>query len=501
MKKPIRSSGVVSRLAKQPALPFCASVATAFMVYGGSIHPALADGPAINTGLIQLAQSVATPEGALPSAVIAPPALPPSQNPYALADELKLRGWILPLPGAADTLEQGLFGLRNRAAQAGISWFGTLTGTFQDNLLRHQLPAGNALTNHSRDLQQYNGQLPTYVQQLNFYAMYDLRKYGISDGQIVVAGTNISTNWNPGGPNGVYLSTASYYQTFFDKKLEIKVGLIQNSVEFLGAQVGGSLANGVFGPNAGLPVENGLNSSGFPTYGVNVRVNLPNNFYTKGTVQRAESPDGNVFERLHNPTGANLKTNNAGILVLDEVGYRVNPSPGSMQMWIRGAASVTTSRYRELSNTALRAQPNYGLYLLADRQLLQTAPNAGFGSARRGIYGGFTVEYTPSYFNTFSQYYEGRIYGFGLIPGRPNDLASLVVNHNQFSGEAVHLARNRGLLAHTGVTTATVSYGAAILPGVNLNLGVGFTDHPTAVTYNQSTGSALNVLLNTLIFL
>ena len=495
-----RISGATPRPFARSALLRCI-LAAAALVDGASTHAARAEEPAVNTGLTQWAQGAASPvPGPALNPVIPPPAPPPGQNPYALADSLKIRGWIIPVPGATDTADQGLFGIRNKLAESGISYFGISATTFQDNLLRHALPAGNRFGKHSRDNQLYNGQLPTYITKEQFYALYDLHSYGKPDGQLEFDVSNISTNWNPAGPNGLYLAAASYYQTFLNKRVEVKVGLLQNSTEFLGAQVGGSLASGVFGPNAGIPVENGLNSSGFPTYGVNVRVNLPNNFYTKGTVQRAVSPDGSVAERLGNPTATNLKVSNAGVLVLDEVGYRVNPSPGQMQFWVRGAASITTSRYRELSHAQDREQPNYGLYLLVDRQLLQTAPNAGFGSARRGIYGGFTAEYTPSYFNTFSQYYEGRLYGFGLIPGRPNDLASLVVNHNQFSGNAVSLAHARGQLAHPNVTTATVSYGASVLPGVNVNVGVSYTDHPT-VTYTRSTGNAFNLLLNTVIFL
>ncbi len=500
MQRTTPSTKAIPRPSIRSVLPCCVSVAVAFLACTGSMRPALAEEPVVNTGLMQMAQSTATPVP-LPNAIIAPPSLPPGQNPYALADTLKLRGWIIPLPGASDTIDQGLFGLRNKLADNGISYLGLSATTFQDNLLRHALPAGNRFSKHSRDNQLYNGQLPTYLTQNQFYAIYDLQRYGIPDGQISFDVSSVSTNWNPAGPNGLYLAAASYYQTLFDKKVEIKVGLLQNSVEFLGSQVGGSLSNGVFGPNASIPVENGLNSSGFSTYGVNVRVNLPNNFYTKGTVQRAISPDGSLAERAGNPTSTNLKVSNAGVLVLDEVGYRVNPSPGQMQMWIRGAASVTTSRYRELGNTLNREQPNYGVYFLADRQLLQTAPNAGFGSARRGIYAGVTFEHAPTYFDTFSTYYEGRLYGFGLIPGRPNDLISLVANHSQFSGEAVSAAGRRGLLTHDGVSTYTASYGALALPGLNVNVGVSYTDHPTPVTYTRSTGSALNILLNTVIFL
>jgi porin len=475
--------------------------ATALLVCGGSMRPALADEPAVNTGLMQLAQGIVSPTGAGLNPVIAPPALPPGQNPYALADSLKIRGWIIPTPSASATLDQGLFGVRNKLAENGISYFGISATTFQDNLLRHALPAGNYLGKHSRDNQLYNGQLPTYITQEQLYVMYDLQRYGIPNGQIQLGLSLMANNWNPAGANGFFLLNANYYQTFLNGKVEVKIGQIANSVEFLGTQVGGSLANGVFGPNASIPIENGLNSSGTPSYGVNVRLNLPNNFYTKAGVNRALSPDGTVVERTNNPTAANLKVGHAGVIAIDEVGYRVDPSPGQMQMWIRGAASVTNSRYRELSHTLNREQPNYGLYLLGDRQLLQTAPNAGFGSARRGIYAGFTIQHAPSYFNTFSTYYEGRLYGFGLIPGRPNDLISFVANHSDFSGNAVEAARARGLLAHTGVSTLTASYGAIVLPGVNVNVGLSYTDHPTAVTYTRSTGSALNVLLNTIIFL
>ncbi len=483
------------------ARPAAVLVGASLLVCGAVARPALAGDLQVNDqGIFQLAQASAAPL-ALPSTVIPPPALPPNKNPYALADDLKIRGWAIPLPGAADTADLGLFGVRNALAEEGISYLGISASTFQDNMLRHQLPAADYYSKHGRENQLYSGQLPTYTTQTTIYANYDLRRYGIPDGQITLGFQTLSTNWTPGGPDGFFLAAASYYQTLFNKKVEIKVGALNNTLEFLGVQIGGSLANGVFGPNASIPIENGSNSSAFPTYGVNVKVNFAHHLYTKATVQRALDPDGSVVERTQNPTALNLKVNNAGLFILDEVGYQTRALPGQMSTWIRGGANVTTSRYRELTNTLHREQGEFGLYLLADRQILQTAPRAGFGSARRGVYAGFSVEHAPSYFNAFTTYYEGRLYGFGLIPGRPNDLVSLVTNHSDFSGEAVDFARSHRLLAHDGVTAVTVSYGAGVLPGVNINVGVGFTDHPTVITYNGSTGSALNVLLNTVIFL
>jgi len=85
-------------------LPPCVSAALALLAYGGSLPPALADEPAVNTGLMQLAQDIVTPVP-LPNAVIAPPSPPPGQNPYALADSFKIRGWTIPLPSASDTID------------------------------------------------------------------------------------------------------------------------------------------------------------------------------------------------------------------------------------------------------------------------------------------------------------------------------------------------------------------------------------------------------------
>ena len=428
------------------------------------------------------------------------PTPPSAQNPYALADQLKIRGWVVPLPGAANTVDGGLYGLRNAAAEDGISWLAISSTTFQDNLLRHELPPGNQFGPHSRDLQGYYGQLPTYNTANSFLVNYDLRRYGIPDGQITVGGAYVATNWNPSAPNGLQLAQASYYQTLFHDRVEVKVGLVDNAFEYLGTQIGGNLAGGIFGDNAPLAYENGESPPSFTSAGVNIRVNVIDHIYTKLGVQRALSPDGVLIERDENKSGVRFTLPNAGAFIIDETGYRVPPLPGQMSTWIRAAANYTSSRYEDFT-TGERHNANFGLYLLGDRQLLQTAPHAGRGSAVQGVYAGFTVDYAPSYFNIFSQYYELRIYGFGLIPGRPFDQLSLVAGRNVFSEDAVRLERSIGNLAHDNANTFTAAYSFLVSPGINLNLGEAYTDHPTVVTYDQHTGSALNALLNLFVFL
>ena len=314
-----------------------------------------------------------------------------------------------------------------------------------------------------------------------------------------MAGQLTSTNWNPGGPNGFDLAT--YYQTLFNKFVELKVGALNNALEFIGPNVGNSLANGIFGPNASLAIENGLDASAFTTYGVNVTLHPTRNFYYKGDVSRGISPDGSIVEKLGNPTGTNFTTRNSGVVTLHELGYKAEANATQKFTWIRRAADYSSSNYVILDNSPHRGSPNWGVYFLADRQILQTAAHPNPRTGFQGLYAGISVEYAPQYFDRFSQYYEGRLYGFGLIPGRPRDLASLVVAHNVFSEDAVQVAERAHLLAHHDVTAWTASYGIRVIPGVNVNLAVQFTDHPTVITYTRSTGSALNLLSNLFIFL
>ena len=72
---------------------------------------------------------------------------------------------------------------------------------------------------------------------------YDLSRYRISDGQIVVGGIYNFDTWEPGGPNASSLATLSYYQTFLNKQVELKVGYLANVVEYWGPFLAGNLAS------------------------------------------------------------------------------------------------------------------------------------------------------------------------------------------------------------------------------------------------------------------
>ena len=79
-------------------------------------------------------------------------------------------------------------------------------------------------------------------------------------------------------------------------------------------------------------------------------------------------------------------------------------------------------------------------------------------------------------------------------------MLSLVIGRNIFSRYLVDAALQQGQLAHAGSLSITAAYTAAIAPGIQAGIGIGYTDHPTPVVYTPQTGSALNILANVTTF-
>ena len=197
---------------------------------------------------------------------------------------------------------------------------------------------------------------------------YDLSRYGIPDGQIVLGGIYNFDTWEPAGPNALSLATLSYYQTFLNKQVELKLGYINNVFEFWSLFLAGNLASSIFGPSGNIPVEVGISAPAFATPGINIKINAPEGFYNKVGIQRASSPDGPFAEKAANPTGLKWSTPNSGVLVINEVGYRKEAAPGQLAAWVSAAPMFNTSRYIDF-DVGGRNTGNYGAYFLADHLL------------------------------------------------------------------------------------------------------------------------------------
>jgi porin len=400
-------------------------------------------------------------------------------------EALRIKGLTVALPGPQDTIDPDFAGIRSSLAALGIGYIGYSSNNFFDNTL----PAERTTFGQ----QVYNGQKPTFFTNNVMQMTYDLSRYGISDGQIVVGGIYNFDTWDPGGPNALSLATLSYYQTFLNKQVELKVGYLANVVEYWGPFPAGNLSASIFGPGGSIPVEAGLSAWAWTKPAIDIKVNGPNGLYDKFGVQVASNPDGPLAEKAANPTGLNWSTPNSGFLVINEFGYQKVAAPGQLATWVRAAPILNTSRYVDFEFGG-RNTGNYAGYVLADQQFVQLAPVEG--QAARGWYAGVSAMYASPEFNRISQYYELRLYGIGLLPSRPSDMVSLVVSRNVFSNYVVDAALQSGQLAHTGNFSITAGYNASIAPGIRVGIGLGYTDHPTPVIFMPQTGSDLNLLAN-----
>lgn len=409
---------------------------------------------------------------------------PPEKiDPFAKFDNLREKGIWLNIPGPADTIDQDKGGVRSALADLGIGY----VGWTQNSLIDNRMPNASKSTTFN---QRYIGESPTFSTVNSMIVTYDLGRFGIADGQITVGAEQQYWTWKPAGPDRVGINTIAYYQTFFDRKLELKMGYLRNHDEFLGMNP--------FGPTPIILSQAGMSNNSAPTPALNVKYNLDDRLYTKISIQRSLSPDGQLVHMTENPTGLNWRTANAGILLLGEFGYKNKAAVGSPETWLRAGIGFNDSRYPHLAYPIQpRADANSAYYVAVDRQFWQSDAQ---GSPARGIYGGFSAMYAPSDVNKVSRYLEVRLYAKGLFSSRPGDQIAIAATNIAWSHFAVDAALAKGDLVHRDSTAIRGRYTARLAPGVYATLGLLYINNPTAITYTRQTGHALNVLVSTSVF-
>ena len=410
----------------------------------------------------------------------------PSPGPYQRYDTMAMKGWERPLPKSGDTLLGDKLGVRDALADLGIGFIGYASNAIQYNFLQ------NDTGYHGTQL--YNAQKFTRnVSNASIFATYDLGRVGLSGGQFIFSALYTSNSFNRvDGPNTTRIGRLAYYQPLFGKKVELKVGYFDNGFEFLGTQTGGSLAGGTLGPQASVPNEVGLSYSGFSTPTIDIRVNLKNHFYTKFAFQRSLPPGGATNEVAHNADGLRFHIPGTGLLMIDEVGWDQPAKPGQLATWVRAGGIYNTTNFNRFGGGITK--DNWATYLAVDHQLFQIDSSR----ANRGLYIGGTINYAPPQQNFISQYYEGRIYGVGLIESRPSDLASIVANANVYSKDGL-LARtplNQGNFKQTYSIIASYAY--RLTPGLYIQPGLGAVVHPV---YSPRFDTAFNGYLTLTFFI
>ncbi|UFX44300.1 MULTISPECIES: carbohydrate porin [Bradyrhizobium] len=407
-------------------------------------------------------------------------------DPFARFENLREKGLWLAIPGPSDTIDQDKGGARSALADIGIGYIGWTHNSFADN----QLP--NAARSSFAN-QLYMGQNPTFATANFMIVTYDLSRFGIADGQIAVGAEQQYWTWKRPGPDRVGLNTLAYYQTFLDRTLELKFGYLRNQNEFTG-----TLFGGISGSNMFALFQAGMSTNAAPTPALNLKYNFDDRWYNKVSVQRSISPDGPYAHVTENPSGVNWSTANAGILFIDEIGYKSKAAPGVPDTWLRAGAGFSNSRYKNVADPdRQRHSGNSFHYIAADRQLWQSDVQ---GAPSRGIYGGFSLMGAPPDLNRISQYYELRLYAKGPFDSRPSDLMALVATNTVWSKFAVDAAFAKGELVHRDTTAITGTYTAYLAPGIYASIGLSYIHNPTSITHTPQTEHALDLLVSTLIF-
>ncbi|WP_143046733.1 hypothetical protein [Bradyrhizobium erythrophlei] len=216
---------------------------------------------------------------------------------------LGYRGWNVPFPAFNDTLTQDAGGIRSALAEYGIGFIGYGSPRFFANLLDTPTHVQNTFPKCPTDAsvsgalcagnRAYFGQSPDAVYGVSMVLTYDLRRLGIPDGLLAVGGSFSGGDHQAYSPNIDRLNLLSWYQTAFDRRMEIEFGYLQGLQQFVGQTVGGNFAN-PFGPSGSIPALLGLSAgtAATPMFRSTFHMtgDLKNGFYNEFAVSRSVPP-------------------------------------------------------------------------------------------------------------------------------------------------------------------------------------------------------------------
>ena len=388
----------------------------------------------------------------------------PSQAREYSMEGLNLVGSVATMPVFSDTILGTESGIRRTLFKHGILFRANALPRVSVNLLDSPVPASQ---------QVYIGQRPTWISGLNHIVTFDLRQLGLRNAQLNMGAAWRWTNWNPAGPKTISMSTLYLYKMWGERQVEMKVGYIGNELEFVGMQVGGSLATGVQGVYAVLPYQVGMSYFPLTAPSLNFRFRGPRRTYFKTGAQRSLDAAGGAVSQARNQTGFRFIPSGNKLLLINEVGYQRPSSATENQAWFRAGYLHNSTLYT--NRIAGWKEPgNYCVYVLMDYQLQKFDPqNPG-----HGLFAGATVMTAPARFNAYSRYYEARLYQKAPFRSRPDDVLSFVAAYRSHSEHVTNSLVAQGNTVWRGSTSVTGSYSIHVSPGNYLSLGLGYVRGP-----------------------
>jgi porin len=445
----------------------------------------------------------------------------------ALMSKYSVHSWEIPWPSFQDSITQDSYCWRSNLAKYGFGFSAWSSDVLQSNMLNHYVPPSSG--------QHYPGQRTASAYLVQSYLTYDLSQYGIPDGQLQLGGFvggSTDINWIPNGRP--YLTRAAYYQTAFNKALEINIGQMDVAEEFIGTQTGGNVFN-VLGPSGSILSVLGGGNFGASRPGAQFTWHVTDRFYDKFGVMESnptsayQGPAGgstsgfpvtslttSEIANYSNPNGFKFATapNVQGYqypyerqLFINEIGYKNVAAPGDPFTWVRLTALYNDGSYANLRYSGKYGKGDEAVTLYADRQIWQADPSSP-QTAYKGIYVGGAASWANPVASQISADFQAKIYSVGMF-GRPKDMLSFVWEQTRFSpiyidnvnsgAYGAPICNGAGpiqagtLCAHHATNSFTLVYLANIFPGVYASLGAAYVDNPSALwsPLDSTAGSSL----------
>lgn len=380
---------------------------------------------------------------------------------------------------ACQSIFPQLGGLRQSLSDRGINVLTIITNNFTYDV-----------SGANRDVPQaYDGQIPS--DKLIVYPLitYDLSRVGFNDGaKIKFSPYATFSTFDGGGIDSVFIGQIATQLPFFDGRFVVQAGYYPMISSFYDNFMDLSTGTNLLSPQGSLLLQVGVD--GFkPAPGVDVKLySRDKRFYTQFGVSRSISPLGLFADADQNRSGLSFSVDGAKAVLVNEVGYKMEPSAGTKKVWLRTGAIYNTSRYVLLDDPT-RTAPNYGFYAVADFQLTQPYPDIpmlGWYLQTRFSYGRENVNLSHLEFG-------GTLQKLGTFEWRPTDIFSLEFEKSYYSQQAIDAALAMGLDPASNSLKLSASYAYELHRGMYLTSGLSYITNPT---FEPKRDDTVNLLLS-----
>jgi porin len=357
------------------------------------------------------------------------------------------------MPSVCDTVSPGLFGLRDRLADAGWGIQGSFSPVAEYDIKNR----------YGSTTQKYAGQNPSAYSISTLYVTYDLNRIGFPLGaQFTGSASQIFSSDGVGEAPDMdpAMTTLGINVPLLENTLELKGGYLLTIQDFVGMNLTGNAGSVAQGLQSSIPVLVGMSVyTPTPTAEITVRDPWTRNFYNRFAVSRSISSEGGLAELEQNPTGFRLHTPGTGALYINEFGYKTGFSQDSLPVWARAGFIYNTTDYAKYDGGV--ASNNYASYAGLTMQLTKNANDPG------GLSLDVKVDAAPSDRNIFTKDFAVNLFYVGPFESRPFDMVSVGYSKTWESPELQGVVTARGARNTSRVSTqGAISYSYRVMPGI-----------------------------------